>query len=180
MSDAVKALLEELNLERSVPLRDVWAAIEQHKANLANIESLESHNAKLVESRQLMSAERDAALAELEKLRAELAQYSAEMGLCPGRMWAPGVLKRWLEDLASARALFASSQCVDLTKAIFLKVSEDRDQLKARAEKAEAKLAYIGEIVARHGCLCECSCAPETCPNPCLPCRVAEKAGVTL
>jgi len=92
------------------------AAIEQHKANLANIESLESHSAKLVESRQFMSAERDAALAELEKLRAELAQYSAEMGLPPGRMWAPGVLKRWLEDLASARALFASGQCVDLAK----------------------------------------------------------------
>lgn len=102
MSDVVKALLEELNLERSVPLRDVWAAIEQHKANLATIESLESHNAKLVE--------------ELDRLRADLAQLSEEMGLPPGIRWAPGVLKRWLDDFESARALFASGQCVDLAK----------------------------------------------------------------
>lgn len=93
MSDAVQDLLDEMYFglpgqlehahERPLfhrkTLHDAQAA---HKANLATIESLESHNAKLVESRQLMSTQRDAALAENEQLKAKLASGQCVDLLC--------------------------------------------------------------------------------------------------
>lgn len=150
MSDAVKALLEELNLERSVPLRDVWAAIEQHKANLATIKSLESHNAKLVESRDAALATSRVARADLEKMRAQAAQVEKERDHWRGRyafaeLEAPKAHKAEAErdaakaeaesvriKLADLKALLASGQCVDLARVNDLELGGESVELFSR------------------------------------------------
>lgn len=83
--------------------------------------------------------------------------------------------------IAELRSNLAGS--LEERAALAHEVAEERaevEHFKARAEKAEAKLASIGELVSSSGCICEdCDCAEQREPHaeacdPCWACRVAK------